>query len=64
VERLPVDIDPGQIVRWILAENNAAPLSLKTNARRATAVQEIVSRLLDSIQRNLHPIEPASRATR
>jgi hypothetical protein len=44
VERFPVDVDPGQLVRWIMAEHKAAPLSLKTSARRATAVREIPER--------------------
>jgi len=44
VERFPVDVDPDQIVRWIMAEHKAAPLSLKTSARRVTAVQEIPAR--------------------
>ena len=44
VECFPVDVDPGQIVRWIMAEHKAAPLSLKTSARRVTAVQEIPAR--------------------
>lgn len=44
MERFPVDVDPGQIVRWIMAEHKAAPLSLKTSARRVTAVQEIPAR--------------------
>jgi hypothetical protein len=44
VERFPVDVDPGQIVRWIMAEHKAAPLRLKISARRATAVREIPER--------------------
>ena len=44
MERFPVDVDPDQIVRWIMAEHKAAPLSLKTSARRVTAVQEIPAR--------------------
>ncbi len=44
MERFPVDIDAGQIVRWVMAEQAAAPSSFKTNARRLTEVQEIPAR--------------------
>ncbi len=39
-----VDIDPGQIVRWIMAEHKTAPSSFKINARRAVEVREIPAR--------------------
>ena len=41
MERFPVDIDAEQIVRWVMAEQAAAPSSFKTNARRLTEVREI-----------------------
>jgi hypothetical protein len=44
MERFAVDVDPGQIVRWIVAEHKAAPLSLKISARRVTAAREIPMR--------------------
>ena len=44
MESFPVDIDAGQIVRWIMAEQAAAPSGLKTDARRLTEVREIPAR--------------------
>ena len=44
MERFPVDIDPAQVVRWIMAEHAAAPFALKATARRATEVREIPAR--------------------
>jgi len=43
-ENFPIDIDPAQVVRWIIAEQGAAPRALKTSARRVTEVQEIGAR--------------------
>jgi len=43
-ESFPVDLDPAQIVRWVLAERKAVPSSLKTAARRVTEVREIAPR--------------------
>jgi hypothetical protein len=37
----PVDIDPEQIVRWVMAEHQTAPSTLKTVARRTTEVREL-----------------------
>jgi hypothetical protein len=44
MEPFPVDIDPKQIVRWVIAERRIFPSSLKTLARRATEVRQIPSR--------------------
>jgi hypothetical protein len=44
MEPFPVDIDPKQIVRWIIAEHRLFPSSLKTMARRTTEVRQIPSR--------------------
>lgn len=45
MESFPVDIDPGQVVRWVMAERDTttAP-GLKTIARRLTEVREIPGR--------------------
>jgi hypothetical protein len=40
----PVDIDPQQIVRWIIAEHRITPSSLKLAARRTTEVRQIPAR--------------------
>ena len=44
MESFPVDIDAEQIVRWIMAEQAAAPSTFKTTARRITEVREIPER--------------------
>ena len=44
MESFTVDVDPGQIVHWVMAERDAAPSSLKTSARRRTDVREIPAR--------------------
>jgi hypothetical protein len=44
MEPFPVDIDPKQIVRWIIAEHRITPSSLKIVARRTTEVREIPKR--------------------
>ncbi len=44
MEPFPVDIDPKQIVRWVIEERRIFPSSLKTLARRATVVRQIPSR--------------------
>jgi hypothetical protein len=41
METYPVDIDPGQVVRWVKAECESAPSSLKVTARRSREVREI-----------------------
>ena len=44
MEPFPVDIDPKQIVRWLIAEHRITPSSLKIAARRTTEVREIPAR--------------------
>src|ERR1035437_3588752 len=44
MEPFPVDIDPTQIVRWIIAEHRVTPSSLKIMARRTTEVRQIPDR--------------------
>jgi hypothetical protein len=44
MEPFPVDIDPKQIVRWLIAEHRIIPSSLKIAARRTTEVREIPTR--------------------
>ena len=44
MEPFPVDIDPKQIVRWIIAEHRIEPSSLKIVARRATEERQIPAR--------------------
>ncbi|HEY5130032.1 MAG TPA: hypothetical protein VIJ35_22575 [Bradyrhizobium sp.] len=44
MEPYPVDIDPAQLVRWLIAEHRVTPSSLKTIARRTTEVREIPAR--------------------
>ncbi len=41
MESYPVDIDPEQVVRWVKAECEAAPSSLRVMARRSREVREI-----------------------
>lgn len=41
MQTYPVDIDPGQVVRWIRAEHEAAPSAFTITARRAIEVKEI-----------------------
>jgi hypothetical protein len=41
METYPVDIDPGQVVRWIKTECESAPSSLRVTARRSREVREI-----------------------
>lgn len=41
MENFPVDVDPEQVVRWVVAEHGRAPSSLKTSARRVTETREI-----------------------
>jgi hypothetical protein len=41
MQTYPVDIDPGQVVRWIRAEHEAAPSAFTIAARRAIEVKEI-----------------------
>ena len=44
MEPFPVDIDPKQIVRWIIAEHRIEPSSLKTVARRTAEERPIPTR--------------------
>ena len=44
MESFPIDIDADQVVRWIMAEQAAAPSTFKTTARRVTEVREIPAR--------------------
>jgi hypothetical protein len=41
METFPVDIDPEQIVRWIIAEQRAAPSTFRITASRATEARDI-----------------------
>jgi hypothetical protein len=41
METYPVDIDPGQIVRWIRAENKIARRPFRTSATRKQEVQQL-----------------------
>jgi hypothetical protein len=41
MEPFPVDVDPKQIVRWVIAEHRVSPSSLKTLARRTTELRRI-----------------------
>ena len=44
MEPFSVDIDPKQIVRWVIAEHRITPSSLKTVARRTTEERQIPAR--------------------
>jgi hypothetical protein len=44
MEPFPVDIDPKQIVRWIIAEHRITPSFLKITARRTTEERQIPAR--------------------
>ena len=44
MEPFPVDIDPKQIVHWVIAEHRVSPSSLKTMARRTNEVRPIPAR--------------------
>jgi hypothetical protein len=44
MEPFPVDIDPKQIVRWIIAEHRITPSSLKIVARRTAEERQIPAR--------------------
>ena len=41
MEIYPVDIDPEQVVRWVKAECEAAPSSLRITARRSRELRDI-----------------------
>jgi len=61
METYPVDIDPGQVVRWVKAECEAAPSGLRVTARRSREVHEIPlrkeSHLGDEERQNLTEID-------
>jgi hypothetical protein len=40
----PVDIDPGQLVRWIIEEHKTTPTRFRSLARREAEVREIPAR--------------------
>jgi hypothetical protein len=40
----PIDIDPGQLVRWIVEEQAAAPTRFRTSAWRGAEVRKIPAR--------------------
>lgn len=44
MQSFPVDIEPEQIVRWAIAERQAAPSKYRAIARRAKEVREIPTR--------------------
>lgn len=44
MESFEVDVDPGQIVRWVVAEHKTAASQLRTIARRRTETREIPAR--------------------
>lgn len=39
METFPVDIDPGQLVRWVKAECEAAPSTLRVSGKRAQTME-------------------------
>ena len=41
MEPYPVDIDAGQVVRWVMAEHRASPSTFRILARRITELRDI-----------------------
>ena len=41
MEPHPIDIDPAQVVRWVMAEQRASPSTFRILARRATEFRDI-----------------------
>lgn len=41
METFPVDLDPGQILRWIRAEQRASPSKFRISASRTTELRDI-----------------------
>ena len=41
MESYPVDVDPGQVVRWVMAEHHASPSTFRILARRITEPRDI-----------------------
>ncbi len=44
METFPVDMDADEVVRWIIAEHEAAPESLRIAARRTNEVRDLPAR--------------------
>ena len=44
----PIDVDPQQVVRWVMKEHEAAPGRFRISARRAAEVRDI------PVRQNLH----------
>jgi len=44
MQTYPVDVDPGQVVRWIRMEHEAAPSAFRITGRRTSEVREIPAR--------------------
>ena len=44
MQTFPIDIEPEQIVRWVIAERQAAPSKYRAIARRAKEVCEMPTR--------------------
>ena len=44
IESFPVDIDPAQVVRWLMTERAARRTALTTSARYVTEVRKIPMR--------------------
>lgn len=44
MQSYPVDLDPEQIVRWVMAERRAAPLPFTTIARRGAEPRDLPAR--------------------
>ncbi len=68
MESFEVDIDPGQVVRWIMAEHKTAPSSFKASARRTTEVRELPARreyhLGDEEREDLSEVATVSRRSK
>src|SRR6516162_3575654 len=44
METYPVELDPEQIVRWLMAEQKAAPSAFRITARRTTEARDVPAR--------------------
>ena len=44
METYPVDLDPEQIVRWLMVEQQAAPSAFRIMAKRTTEVRDVPAR--------------------
>lgn len=49
MQSYPVEIDPDQVVRWILAEHEAAPATFRITGRRKSEAREIPVRKEDHL---------------